>query len=352
MNLISYHSDTCIRNAYYYNNCSICVDECPEGVFSIFQNRIKFQPELCTLCSACLGGCPTQAIKIENFNPERETLEFTFKTSPVLECKNMKNCLASFDTHHLSIMALQNRDSEIVCDLSLCQECSIGEKFQPKIEERVKTTNQFLNTLNIDKRVKISVEKRDSEVGKREIFGKVFEKISDKTSISESDREKIEARLHKGANSKKFYPLKHKLLIDVLDEVGVLESSDSFNIQNHKMINSIDLNSNCTNCGDCIQFCPTDALFYSSDQLSIYINSSRCIGCEICSDICKVDAISEKSDINSMELLKPTQLIKFSMEVCSECKTPFIQKGDEKVCDRCKNFIDEFSYIFKLARDE
>jgi len=342
---IEYDSLSCIRNSYYYNSCSICVDECPENVFSIFQNKIRVQPELCTLCSACLGGCPTEAITIANIEPNREALEFGLSEKRYLDCKEKKECLAKFDIYHFAIMALQSETAPI-CDLSLCSQCEIGDRFQSKIEKRIEEANRFLESIEATQRVEITYEQREEP--KRRLFGKVLERFS----IDEEDRKRIDTKLQRDPNWKKVYPLKHKLLLDSLDEVGILEQVEKLEIGEFQILNSVSINSNCNNCGDCIQFCPTDALFRSSDLLSIYINSNRCIGCGICLDICKVDGVEIRKEIESIELLKPTKLIQFEMGTCIECKTPFVRQDSSKeICDRCEGFTKEFGHIFQLARD-
>jgi ribosomal protein L7Ae-like RNA K-turn-binding protein len=51
--------------------------------------------------------------------------------------------------------------------------------------------------------------------------------------------------------------------------------------------------------------------------------------------------------------LKPKELVKFEMEICEECKVPFVKIGDSnsKLCERCKEFVEEFGFIFTLAKD-
>jgi Fe-S-cluster-containing dehydrogenase component len=285
---------------------------------------------------------------METSEPNREAVEFQFSESSTLSCKDRIDCLARFDSYHFSIMAMTNEKVE--CDLSLCGECSISQ-FVPKIESRVDEANSFLESINLSNRVEVIKERVEEPKTKRELFGKLVGKISGGIKIDEVQRAKIEETLKKAPNSKKMYPLKHQILLKLLNENGVIESVEEFNIEGNQMINSININNSCTNCGDCIQFCPTEALFTSSDKLAIYINSNKCIGCGICSHICKVNAVTSRSDINSIELVKPSQLISFSMATCTECRTPFIKRGDEEICDRCIDFKTNFDHIFTLARD-
>ena len=347
MNLISYTADSCIRNAYYHNSCSKCVETCPENLFEIFQNKIKFEASLCTYCNACLGVCPTEAILTESFDPNRFSLEFQFIEDDKLDCKNMTQCLSGFDTNHFSTMIL-NRDS-LKCDLSLCSECKIGN-LENSIRDRISDTNIFLENLESSKRVEIIEEKVEKKSGKRDLFNKILGKATDKILIPDSEKVRIEKLLFKDRNIKRMLPTKQRVLIEILrnspefEKVEKITSLDS-------LVNSKDFDKKCTNCGDCIQFCPTEALFYSSDMLSIYVSASKCIGCEICHDICKVDAILKSEEIDILDFLRPKHLISFTMETCTECKTPFIKRADEVICERCIDFTTNFSSMLSLARD-
>jgi len=347
LSLISYKADSCIRNAYFHNSCSDCIDICPENLFSIVQNRIKFESELCTYCSACLGICPTEAIEIENFDPNRIALEFQFSKDDKLNCKNMTQCLSSFSSEHFTTMAF-NRDS-LKLDLSLCSDCKIGE-LEQSIRDRVENSNRFLESVKSKKIVQIIDEKVKKKIGKRELFSKFIGKATDKILIPDSEKDRIEKALFKGRDIKKMHPTKQRILVDTLKYSSEFEQIETVPALN-SLVNSKEFDKSCTNCGDCIQFCPTDALFYSSDMLSIFINSAKCIGCEICHEICKVDAISKSESLNIVDFLRPKELISFSMETCTECKTPFIKRDDEVICERCIDFTTNFSSMLSLARD-
>jgi len=339
MALISYSADSCIRNAYYHNQCSKCVTTCQEDVFSVVQNRIKFDSKLCTYCSACLGTCPTEAIQIEGLEPNKLALEFKFSKNDELNCENKTKCLSMFDAEHFAIMGLERE--KLICDLSKCSDCEIGH-LQDDIQERIHTANILLNEIDKDKLIEIiTVEKED--LNKNSLFGNMFEKVSEKINIPDSESYKIDRMLNRNG-LKKMLPTKHKILMEVLKDIEFESISPFF-------VGSQNISEQCTNCKDCIQFCPTEALFHSTDMLSIYINSAKCINCGICQDICKVDAISDVEKINLIDLVRPRKLISFSMSVCSECKTPYIQRGDETICDRCSDFVNNFSSMLSLARD-
>jgi energy-converting hydrogenase A subunit P len=341
---ISYDGGSCIRNSYFHNNCSNCVDVCPERVFSIFQNKIALDSNLCTLCSACLGVCPSEALKLESFDPNRFSVEFRDSEKNGLSCKDNSPCLSGFDVHHFSLMVLDRKES-ISCDLSHCESCEMGQ-LKSGIEERIESSNRFLKSVGSENLVEIIYEKSEEEPNKREFFGKIFGKAKEKSNISEERKLEIEKKLQKPLFAKRFYPLKQHLLVEEVKNFENLENFSSDIISTQK----IDYQK-CTNCGDCTQFCPTEALFYSSDKLDIFIHSNKCITCGICHHICKESAIERDDEVSLIDLMRPKNLIHFHMEVCDECKTPFIQRKDEKICERCIDFTTNMSHMFTLARD-
>jgi energy-converting hydrogenase A subunit P len=323
--LIQYKSDSCIRNSYFHNQCSDCVNICSEDVFSIFQNKIVLDSEKCTLCSACLGSCPSEALLVPNIDPN---VEVAGKIADVFEC-DTKTCLARFDSHHLAVASLKNEKFKL--DLSKCENCQIGE-YESVIQNKVEKTNTFLEKLGVENRVGIKKETEEKSK-KRELFKNILKKGEGQT-IPQKD-----------SFSKKFYPLKQKLLVDEVKKLDIdLKNGGG-------LIWTQEISSNCTNCGDCIQFCPTEALLRSSDKLQIFIRANLCISCGVCNHICKVDAIQNSDEVGILDLMKPKELIKFEMATCPECKTPFIKRGDEQICDRCYDFVHNHSNIFTLARD-
>jgi ferredoxin len=350
LSLISYKADSCIRNSYYHNQCSECVGTCPENVFSVFQNRIKFEAEKCTYCLACLGTCPTEAIKIETFDPNREALLFQFSSENMLGCQNKTKCLSAFDSEHFSIMALQRESLEI--DLSLCKDCHLS-KMEKSIIERVETANTLLKNIKSEKEISLNFKEVEfpKTEDKRRLFNKILGKVEDKIAIDEVELQKIERQLLKNSRAKKMYPQKHEILIDILKESSNFESLESFQSETDILSSQKIDGSKCTNCGDCSQFCPTEAIFSATDKLSIYIHSDKCISCGICHHICKVGAVEIEKEISVIDFFRPKNLVTFEMSVCSECKTPVIKRGDQKICDRCIDFKTDYDHIFTLARD-
>lgn len=343
--MINYDNISCIRNSYYHNSCQECVDICPEDLFLVRNNRIAFDSSSCTLCSACVGSCPTESIAIDDFDPNLYALQFKFREEKTLSCRTNSPCLSAFSSETLLSMVL-NGDSSIECDLTACSECEIGN-LKETIIKNIDSANISLSELGLESKLTV-VENLELD-SKRGIFSKIYSKISKDLKISEADEFRIASILRKADLEKKSFPTKQKVLVELLRER--VEEFENAELSNHIYSQSIE-HDKCTNCGDCMQFCPTDALFPSSDKLSIFLNPSKCIECGNCNHICKTDAIKrdDKSSVIDVALRKSNRLVNFTMRTCTECKMPFIDKGEE-ICDRCIDFKTNFNDMFTLAKD-
>ena len=59
----------CLRRDYANNDCSICINLCPEKAVTFKRGNISIDDSLCTLCHGCVGVCPTEAIESTKFEP-------------------------------------------------------------------------------------------------------------------------------------------------------------------------------------------------------------------------------------------------------------------------------------------
>lgn len=77
---------------------------------------------------------------------------------------------------------------------------------------------------------------------------------------------------------------------------------------------SIDL-STCDSCGNCIKFCPTNAISMNLDN-SLGIDKKLCIGCGSCSNLCPLDAIELKRFLGPV--IETKELL-INQDTCVEC---------------------------------
>lgn len=350
-NLFSYTATRCLRNEYYHNDCRICIDLCPKGAFQIVRNKLTLFENECVGCAGCVGSCPTEALEVESFDPNGFSAGFANQNDKTLSCKVSTPCLGVFDVEHYSVMALRG-ESNVICDLSHCLECPLNENrfLEETIRSKIEETNQFLELINRVNRIE-TIEFKEEQADRRALFRKGFEKLKEGVLNESQAHISMTSAHHKQADMK--IPLKQILLKNSLKEiVGDLENS-SFSTNSPLFHNKeIDFAA-CTNCGDCTQFCPTDALFPTSDKQGIYFSQGKCIGCGICEAICKPHAIGPKEgfDLISVAFDRAEELVHYEMVMCHECRTPYPYKGGDPICDRCEGFAKNHPNMFTLARD-
>jgi len=349
-NLFAFNATECLRNAYYFNDCTLCIDLCPENAFHIVRNKLTLFENECIECAGCIGSCPTEALTIESFDPNAYTIGFKDKEEKVLSCKNNTSCLGAFDAHHYITMALRS-DAAPVCDMAHCAECPINkeEKIEAQIRHKIAIANDFMGKIGYEATVE-TIEQKPEENARRTLFRKAFEKTKDAVSNTSNE---IAITIQNMQHSDTDTPLKNLLLKN-----AIRENLDSFSVSNFNERSPLFFNKQisfdaCTNCGDCIQFCPTHALTATSDKQGILFTSAKCIGCGICDHICKTDAITsdESFDLVTIAYDRTEQLVHYDMVMCHECRCPYPYKGGDPICDRCKDYKNNFGGMFTLAKD-
>lgn len=353
--LFVYSGTNCVRNDYYFNACQNCVDICPVGAFDIVRNKLTLYANECIECAACIGSCPTEALTIKNFDPNAYTQNFASLEDKTLSCKKNTPCLGVFDAHHYSTMAL-NAEESPRCDLSHCAACklNIGQNVEKFIRAEIEKANSFLGACGRENLVETIEEKKEEENPKRALFKAAFSKVKDINTQEEEPQEQLPLTLaHQRDTSFHGLPLKFLNL-----KRAIKENISSFTKTAHETNfglfakKSISFTA-CTNCGDCVQFCPSGALVKTADKQGINFNSGDCIACGICDHICKTDAITTEAGIDLVNFAydRGEELVHYEMVMCHECRCPYPYRGGDPICDRCAEYQKDFSHVFTLAKD-
>ncbi|WP_281951687.1 4Fe-4S dicluster domain-containing protein [Nitrosophilus kaiyonis] len=332
----------CLRTDYYHNNCSECIDICPENAFIFDRGKLKLDEKSCKNCGVCVGVCPSEALSVNFFDPNGYIVSLN-DSEVFLSCKKDTPCLSIFSTQNFITLAL--RKDKVSCDLSHCENCELNKenKIYESIKNRIDEANRFLKESKCDK--KIEIKKISQDLGRRALFKKMF------NNVKELSGEGIDIKSL--SNVRNRIPIKNILLKNSIkkeiESINNSRISTNYSFLSNKKID-FDL---CNNCSDCVKFCPTDALFYSNDSTTIWFQAGKCISCGICNNICEPKAIDNEENIDLIEYAfdRGKKLVEHKLEICSECKTPFAYKGGELICDRCKNFVNDFGDIFQLASD-
>ncbi len=334
--LFKFNKLKCLRNDYFHNSCNFCINICSENALALVRGKLNLFTDKCSNCGGCVGICPSEALSLESF----DEIDFSLNNKEeLLTCQKNIPCLAIFDEHHLIYMALKNR--ELSCDLSKCKDCEVNKnsKIQTQIENIIKNSNRFLKDLEIKKEILI---KTDIEINKRRYL---FSKFLDKANLNSDEKEVIKD------NYLKRVPLKRELLNRALEEI--IEDLKVTKVENYSFLIDKIIENSCINCNECVEFCPSDALFKDTGGSTILFQLSKCVNCNICNEICKYKSIKNISEVDLVDFVlnRAKVLIAHDIKTCTECRMPFSYKGGELICSRCAEFKDDFSDIFKLASE-
>ena len=356
--LFNFSATHCLRNDYVYNECSACIDICPENAFHLVRNKLTLFENECIACGVCLGSCPTEALTMKSFDPNNYVASFT--NEKIISCKDDSSCLAAFDAHHFINMALSSEEN-ISCDMAHCSECILNkdQKAETFIRQELAVSNSFLE--NCQKSILLIEEIQDEdtiEVNKAEVenvsvpsrrifFTQTMEgsegSEEEYFSLTEENRKKTTTQV----------PLKVKKLHEILQKNIALFETTKFEETSPLFFNKKIKFETCTNCGDCTQFCPTGALFNADDKLGIVFTAGICIDCDICEHICKTDAITPSNSYDLVEIAykRSCELVRFEMVMCVECRCPYPYRGGDPICDRCVSFKNDMPNMFVMAKD-
>jgi ferredoxin len=325
----------CLRNEYAHNNCTNCLDICPTNALVIERKKLRLAEQNCINCGICIGFCPTNALSLLENDTNYALKKLSNQDNPMLTCENLGACLSKFNSVDFTTIALEFGKS-FTCNLFTCKGCEFNKN--KTVQNFIENAIDEANTL-LEKVQGIKIEKNYDVIAlkttRRELFKSLFipagKEISSVVFESRVDRLKFDLKPY------------------------VQELQDTLLKEDMSFVYKKEIDHSCTNCGDCINFCPTSALSYNSDKSKIYFQMGKCIGCHICEDICKPNSIMKSQD-NSFDLVdfvynRATVLIEHQIKICKLCKCGFSYKGGEVICDRCATFETENSDIFTLACD-
>lgn len=338
----------CVRTDYFHAACRSCFDICPEGAFSLANNKLKLDEKACTACGACIGGCPSEALAMEAFDENNFVLRFAKGKEEVISCKSNAPCLAVFDTDHYTVIALR-REEGFKCDLSHCDGCELNKEkpLKQAIGERIVMANRFLETIGSPRRIETILE-ASGEPGPDKSRRGFFRKFT-QAAVTTTVMPKMQGKALNPTNTP--VPIKQTLLKntlkDLIEPMGLETVTGSFNIFHGKKVET----EKCTACGDCASFCPTDAISTTSDRETLLFQSGKCIGCGICVQVCPEKCVVEEETTNLLDYAfdRMSTLVAHDMRVCKECDCAFSYKGGEQVCPRCREYNAEFGDMFTPA---
>ena len=352
MSLLTLDIASCVRTTNKFSECTDCVTACPVETIKIDNQLPSFVPNDCVSCGGCAAACPSSAYSLDDFSPINFIFSYLESDKEDISCKDDAiPCLAALSAEDILSMSLLST-KKILFDKSHCAECAIAKVNVKIIEERVEETNFLLEAMQIDKSVTFeSIEKVDeeeSESKRREFLSKLTvkeaigakQKLDNKVESLDEELKQHTASTDDIQNIKiKSIPDRRKLLKMAMKRAGVpedfhvIESADiSFMSQKN-----LDADS-CTNCQMCYRICPTGALSSDAHGSVINFDAFSCIKCASCHDVCEPNSLTLKDTFSLKEFFEPKTetLVQFKVKRCDECGMPFIYRGGEMMCTRCR----------------
>jgi ferredoxin len=331
----------CLRNEYLFNDCTLCFERCEHNALGIFKEKIKLFDEQCTQCGECIGICPTQALSLETFDVNEFVFTFLQQEKNTIVHKIDIPTFGMLDAYNLISIVLRAKKNIF---LHYYEE-DLALDTLDYIDAVVCLSNEFLVKIGVEHSLFLKQKQADVQnTHRRGLF---------KTLINTKKELQKEFTLTQKLNEHdKAMPVKQMLFKNSLKLVCE-DIRTQISTQNRLVFNKqIDFNA-CTNCVECVTFCPTQALFQNASKDAIYFQSGKCIGCDICEDVCKHGAIEQNDDLDMIGYMfdKAQKLVEFEYITCKECNNSFIKKDDSGVCGFCKTFLQEHSNMFTLAKD-
>ncbi len=315
--MVEFQRNRCLRLDYANNECDLCAKCYPEAIDFTHGIAVDTKP----LGDDVIGACPAQAFESDQYDPHLFVLKFIAGSTDTLQAGDIVP-LEALSVEHFLTIALRKENVSVVSD-------------NAHVTARVHEANERLRRLGFTRRLTIQ---EHSQSNRRGFFKRVADTIKQK-DLELTGVYDYHSRI----------PVARQMLQNALKlHVGKMEkTTPQTQLYAPKTIDF----AACDNCGDCIQFCPTKALFHDREHESIYFQSGSCIACNICSDICHSDAIGKQSDSDLVAFAfdKPNRLITHEMVRCTQCKTPFARKDGSTTCHVCQQM--EQSDLFTIAAD-
>ncbi|MBV5279689.1 MAG: 4Fe-4S binding protein [Campylobacteraceae bacterium] len=330
--LFTFDRLACLRNEYAKNECDLCSDICPSNAFILVQGKLRLSVEACTNCGACIGVCPTNALSLLSFDTAKVLSYIVRAEAPRLTCKENTPCLSALSVEMWTTLLLESKKS-FTCNLFDCQNCDMNTsgKISASIEKRVDEANEVALLFGEHTIIK-DFESSSTPSSRRAFLTKWLPTHKEESVLLGNSLAALK-----------------KVVKSYLQTLPSTKVAHPFSFIHQKSIEE-----SCTNCKECVQFCPTGALSYNNDNSKILFQLGKCIGCSICEDICKPKSIHKQSlpfDWVDFAYDKAKILVEHNLQVCLTCKCAFSYKGGDKICERCASFEREHGDMFRLASE-
>lgn len=347
--MLSLISGSCVRSLSVESECNKCEVSCPTDAIVVGKPLPSINFSECVTCGACTSVCPSEALKLDEFNATDFFFDFVASEENLLSCKKNVPCIAALSVEHIISMTLLK--NEIVFDMGHCESCSIAHSCKPQIISKYEEASYLIEAMESQATIKlenIAFQAEEEETDRREFLntlnlktvGKVKQSFEDE--VQKASDELVEHTLQKediALLKRKVIPDRRKIFFTAIKRVQkpsqfhIVDATEvSFTSQ--KLMDE----ESCTACQMCYRVCPTGALTSNIKNAKIDFDPFLCIKCHICHDVCEPDAITLSKSYNIKEFFEPEvqNLVNFAVRRCDECNVLFSTNGSERLCYRCK----------------
>jgi len=367
MSLLSLDVSKCVRTTNKFSTCKKCVEVCPTQTITIAEQIPSFIPNDCVGCGGCIAVCPDVAYSLDDFSSINYIFSLLEHKRDTLTCKELIPCLAALSVEELIALALLHPE-ELRLDRGYCSECEIAQTNEPLIEARVEEANFILEAIENTKRLRFedvgeSVEQKENN--RREFFAKL--NLKDAIKAKQKFENEVEATLEEEKTHQVSYediqkirnqkgiPDRRKLLLMALQKTTPPSVFHTVSIEDVSFISQKILDEDtCTNCQMCYRICPTEALSSNKDNSSIFFDPTSCIKCNSCHEVCEPESLTLRSVFDLEVLYNPKRqtLASFTMKRCDECGMPFVYRGGEVMCNRCRIEEEEAMNLWGIKPED
>lgn len=279
---------SCVRHRCRKNECSRCIDVCPNGALSWGGSGMTVSAADCRLCLSCLAVCPTAALSAPESSLPQTLADLSEYPAPVLGCKLRSEslahgrfqCLGCLAHPELMLLLSLIYKEGLQINLTGCRECPNGH-----ILQSVKSTYDDISKLVENHKLDLvsspdKLNYRPPAISRRKLFS-LFRERSTRSAAVVVERLQTENGSEVYGNKK--LPLVRALLLKML-ESSPEELSGKIAEQFSGRISYTDT---CTNCGGCAGICSTGAIQTAQeDETNPEFNAEKCVSCGSCQAFC------------------------------------------------------------------
>lgn len=364
MALLLFSPERCVRALSVNSACRACVDACPTTALSLEGRLPSINHAYCAGCAGCGAVCPTEAMKMDDFDPTGFFFAFASETDNLVSCQKNVPCIAALGSEHL--ISLAGLKQGVVLDTGHCAACDLGAHVLAQMESRLSDVNYLLEAIDSPHRCAAEpIGYRDppeewEAKDRRDFFktfhlrgiGKIRRDFENEVqgSTDEFINFSIDSSHTQGLRTKKITD-RRKLFFMSLKRMERPETyhvvdAAKISFTSQKLLDE----GKCTACQMCYRVCPTAALTSDVRNSKIDFDPFLCVKCHLCHDVCETDAITVSTSYNLREWFEPKvqNLVTYSVRRCDECDALFSSVGGEKICRRCRLEEEEAMELWGL----